>query len=501
MLRRCGASLLPKIHGVGHVFWRTKQESPVDRGMKTPLLTERPYPLSEVVRRMVRIRCKFEDSADLSERALLRGEYKYYTGKPCDIRHSDTADLVAVVECSSFFGFWDNKLLRLVEGVLLDRVLTLEPLELMLLFKSLSALSMTGTDLYSDVCDQLTTLAGDGALTFDEIVSLIGAAVRTTPQNMLRHLLGTHILPKLGAIETATQAIAVLRGMSIIESMGDPAMDTRLRDAARSLHLRVIADADDLTCTEIAEAVHYCAMSGVVNPDDDRKGGSLLVKKLADVFVAKADKADGSSVATLVETISAFDDRFVLRISERILRIHSTMSHAQHGAVLEAVSELSNRLARPADLPVVGELLHALIEAHGHVVRDTSYPTDVRAAVRSLETLSRLRVETRKQLLSHYHHAVQQVLSVLVARAPSLSGAECAAVLQSVVRVGISAGDAIQQTVLTRLERVAELVTPDAAATLLSELRAVPPLPTSAARARMQHVVLKAVLDRADGVV
>eukprot|EP00672_Neobodo_designis_P014780 CAMPEP_0174858060 /NCGR_PEP_ID=MMETSP1114-20130205/41248_1 /TAXON_ID=312471 /ORGANISM="Neobodo designis, Strain CCAP 1951/1" /LENGTH=52 /DNA_ID=CAMNT_0016092945 /DNA_START=8 /DNA_END=163 /DNA_ORIENTATION=+ len=49
------------------------------------------------------------------ERGLLRGEYKYYTGKACDMRHASTADMVAAIECCGFFGFWDNKLLRLVE--------------------------------------------------------------------------------------------------------------------------------------------------------------------------------------------------------------------------------------------------------------------------------------------------------------------------------------------------------------------------------------------------
>lgn len=67
----------------------------------------KPVALGEIVRRMVQVRARYNETVNDGERTLLRGEYKYFSGKLCELRAAQTADLVAYLECAAFFGFWD----------------------------------------------------------------------------------------------------------------------------------------------------------------------------------------------------------------------------------------------------------------------------------------------------------------------------------------------------------------------------------------------------------
>lgn len=114
----------------GHVFFRTQLKTLQQKAAQTPLLQERPYPLAEIVRRIVRVRIKYQETDDEQERALLRGEYKFYTGKGVHLRDAQTADLVAMISCAAFFGFFDTALVDRVLGQVLSRAEELSSLEL-----------------------------------------------------------------------------------------------------------------------------------------------------------------------------------------------------------------------------------------------------------------------------------------------------------------------------------------------------------------------------------
>lgn len=67
----------------------------------------KPVGLGEIVRRMIQVKARYRETVNDGERTLLRGEYKYYSGKLCELRAAQTADLIVYLECAAFFGFWD----------------------------------------------------------------------------------------------------------------------------------------------------------------------------------------------------------------------------------------------------------------------------------------------------------------------------------------------------------------------------------------------------------
>jgi hypothetical protein len=492
MLRRTLVFGKSKIHGAVTVHWRTHQQSSVDRGMKAPLLTERPYPLSEVVRRMVRIRCKFEDSTDFSERALLRGEYKFYTGKTCDLRSADSADLVAVVECASFFGFWDNKLLRLTEDLLIDRVASLEPLELMLLFKALPKLNLTASDLYRDVCDRIILIANHGALSFDEVLVIVGAAVRTTPPRVLRHLFAHHVLPRIEAIDAQDHAVAVLRGLAFIDPSDEPALEKACRDAARAIYNQLVGVVSQLSAGEIAEAAHYLALLGIVDsPATSRSFSSSFLERLRE--------ADVSALVTMIEVMTPLDHTFVTSASERVMEVDEMMTPAEHAKCLEAaVQSLQGYgVARRAPAQAVSLLTH-LLEHHARVMSNTAHPYETAATMQSLEVLAALPDEWRH--FPGYSAAVRQCIAAIAAHTARLSLTDCVRALQCAVRIGPSFGEAVLHAVLNQLCATAERSSLDRVGDALRQVRALPPLPSKLAQTKVLLEVLPKLLKQVDGV-
>jgi hypothetical protein len=56
---------------------------------------------------MIKIRRSYDSASDNHERTLLRGEYKFFTGKICDLRGAHPDDMISYLESAYFFGFWD----------------------------------------------------------------------------------------------------------------------------------------------------------------------------------------------------------------------------------------------------------------------------------------------------------------------------------------------------------------------------------------------------------
>lgn len=92
---------------------------------------------------MVRIKKKCISAVshgDDHEHALLRGEYKYFTGKAIDVRGASVTDLIAFVQCCSFFKFYETGSLDRVLEELSLKVTTLQPLEVLALMVAVSDL-------------------------------------------------------------------------------------------------------------------------------------------------------------------------------------------------------------------------------------------------------------------------------------------------------------------------------------------------------------------------
>jgi hypothetical protein len=135
----------------GNVFFRTAVGAVTARAAQTPLLRERPHPLAEVVRRMVRVRVRYEQSADEKERVLLRGEYKFFTGKAVHMRDASVTDLVAAVSCAGFFGFWDTAMLDEALELLFARADELSAVELCQLAQDLPRVDRARSPLMRSV--------------------------------------------------------------------------------------------------------------------------------------------------------------------------------------------------------------------------------------------------------------------------------------------------------------------------------------------------------------
>lgn len=173
-------------------------------------------PLGEIVRRMVQVKARYHETSDVGERTLLRGEYKYFTGKPCDLRAAQTTDIVVYLECSAFFGFWDvGQVDRMLE-VLHQRSMSLwldtssstsssalpgadeiDTEELRRLLLCLPALRKEGCPLYRHLTTLLSSmlthssqaLAEDAVLSPEEACELFLASTAQTPRSFLLALL------------------------------------------------------------------------------------------------------------------------------------------------------------------------------------------------------------------------------------------------------------------------------------------------------------------------
>jgi hypothetical protein len=159
----------------GHMAFRTPLQKVVENEFKvTPLLGERPYPLADIARRLVRIRTKFEATDDTRERALLRGEYKYFTGKPVDLRGAAPSDLVVTLSCFGYWGFWHVPLAERIMDELLKCVTTLNHVEALELVRTLPAIVGTRaaeTSLFQVAVRQLISALED--LSMDDLLSLL----------------------------------------------------------------------------------------------------------------------------------------------------------------------------------------------------------------------------------------------------------------------------------------------------------------------------------------
>eukprot|EP00796_Vickermania_ingenoplastis_P007573 gene7573-5340_t len=278
----------------GYVFWRERILNDLEGTKPSYLHTERPVPIAEVARRMAAVKAKYRDTQDFHERTLLRGEYKYYTGKPCDLRASQTADLVVFLEAAAFFGFWDVSQVDGIVAELYRRSLTesLDPDEVIHLLVCLPQLRKEASDLYRQLSS--LALASVGDLTVEECATLCVASTAYTPDDLLLGMVGT-LEPAVRSLDPPVM-VELLDTLSTLRR-SDPRRPQQLHSIRVLLQEHLVQALDSLTPLELA--VTYASL--VADADVDALSGSSVLqpsvhRKVMDCFAGQVGQACPRSI-------------------------------------------------------------------------------------------------------------------------------------------------------------------------------------------------------------
>uniref|UniRef100_A0A7S1Q4Q9 Uncharacterized protein n=1 Tax=Neobodo designis TaxID=312471 RepID=A0A7S1Q4Q9_NEODS len=391
----------------------------------------------------------------------------------------------------------------MVEQALIDRVAELEALELMLLFRSLPKVHLTGSDLYLDVCDRLAALTDHGDLTAEEIVSIVAAAEPDTPKHILRNMLVNHLRAYVGRVDlSAADALAVLRALAMLDPSSDPREEEQLRDLAGRVVRQLLEGLGTLTASQIGEAAHYLSLLGALEVEFPTRESAELTRALVDAFCAQLHGVDAGAVASMIESVSAADPAFVVRVGDTIRDNHDQFAPDEHATVLEGVVGTANLAVAgrmPAGREAAIDLLKDVLEVHETIVTNTAFDPDARTYLRSVEALAMVDSRLRQRSPQQFNAAARRVLASLAANARSLSASECVRALSAAASLGTAATDAVLDSLLRWLLEAGQCLAPGDVGPILRAAQALPPLPTTRSRTRMTHEVLPKLLDRADG--
>ncbi|KAG5508855.1 hypothetical protein JKF63_05358 [Porcisia hertigi] len=236
----------------GYVFWRQRSLTELEHSKRNYLLSERPVPLGEISRRMARVKSRYEDTRDFHERNLLRGEYKYFTGKLCDLRAARLGDMVVVLQCAAFFGFWDAAQVDQILAELFLQLEGMEAVELVALFACMPQLRRQESALYHRVAAELVPLVPN--LTAEECLAVCRACTAETPPELTETVL--RALAKHQEEISPAQCVEVLDTWSVASA----AVQSRVRDAMDSIQEYVLRHLEELECMDIA--VLYTCLQG-----------------------------------------------------------------------------------------------------------------------------------------------------------------------------------------------------------------------------------------------
>ncbi|KAI5691898.1 hypothetical protein MNV84_02293 [Leishmania braziliensis] len=278
----------------GYVFWRQSSLTELEHSKRNYLLSERPVPIGEVSRRMARVKSRYEDTRDFHERNLLRGEYKYFTGKLCDLRAASLGDMIVVLQCGAFFGFWDS---AQVDRILAELFLQLEEMkavELVALFVCMPQLRRQESNLYHRVAVELVPLVPD--LTTEECLAVCRACTTETPPELTESVLRE--LAEHSEEITLTQCVEVLDTWSVVPA----AVRFRVRDTMECVRQRALRHLEELECMDIA--VLYTCLQKEANADGaDSILSEALQQRLLKVFIRDTSRTCPRSTAMLFSAV------------------------------------------------------------------------------------------------------------------------------------------------------------------------------------------------------
>ncbi|CCW71753.1 unnamed protein product [Phytomonas sp. Hart1] len=246
----------------GYVFWRQSTLIELEHSRRNYLMSERPVPVSEIARRMVRVLKRYEETRDHHERNLLRGEYKYFSGKICDTRGARSSDLIAFLKCCNFFGFWDTaQVERIMQEIRLKRD-SIAANELVELFLCLPGLRKQNSDLYHDAAEKLAGLVPE--LTTQECISVCEACTESAPISLLHNVL-------LG-IKQGVNDLTASQLVNVIDTIGSAPQPIRQNflQLLEELQTKALAMSNELDCVDIAVLYTALKSHGDCNEHDEK---------------------------------------------------------------------------------------------------------------------------------------------------------------------------------------------------------------------------------------
>ncbi|KAH9582314.1 hypothetical protein LSM04_000454 [Trypanosoma melophagium] len=288
----------------GYVFWRQSTLVELEHAKRSYLLSERPLPIADVARRMVRVKSRYLDTNDFHEQNLLRGEYKYFSGKLCDIRHSRPEDMIAYVECGAFFGFWDTAQMDRVMDELGLKLEELGPAELVHLFISLPSLRKQGSLIYQNVARALVEAVPD--LSLEECMQVTAACDETTPQELVHNLMRA-FEPKVtrGGL-TASQAVELLDMLGA----SSPTMQQEFESLFDDIRQAAVDGMNTLSLMDIAVLCTSLKMRGALD--------SAIETNAQHQFLSRLDESCARSTAMMFAAVTS-THAFSQAMEERVV--------------------------------------------------------------------------------------------------------------------------------------------------------------------------------------
>ena len=361
----------------GYVFWRQSTLAEVENARKNYLLQERPFPLAEITRRMIRTRNRYQATEDFHEKNLLRGEYKFFSGKVCDLRGASTADLVSFLESGSFFGFWDTQQIERVLEQLRLQLGDLEPNELVHLMKLLPGLRKHSSAAYEEVAAALVEHV-DG-ISDEDCIALLDACSVEDPPILIHNL--------LRAIEeaplTPLQFVSVIGALSVLPQETQAVYD-RLKHHAEVSVLDALPSLSVAQISAVADALHSMGSSelGISDPLPE-----ATARRLQGEFLKRLTECDPHSLAMMfyacgsVQFALAAEDRVLFfatdfeplelfAVVSWYLEALAAMGHAAAGAGPKEAAAVAQR--RGPIVSVLNDLLDVLVT---HLEAGDSYFT------------------------------------------------------------------------------------------------------------------------------
>lgn len=321
----------------GYVFWRQRSLTELEHSKRNYLLSERPVALGEIARRMARVKSRYEDTRDFHERNLLRGEYKYFTGKLCDLRAARLGDMVLVLQCAAFFGFWDAAQVERILGELFLQLESMEAVELVALFACMPQLRRHETPLYPRIAAELVPLVAD--LTLEECVTVCRACTAETPAALTERVL-RELAAHVGEL-TPAQCVEVLDTWAVAPA----AVQQRTRDDIESVQERAVDGVAELECMDVA--ILYTCLQGEAMSES-------LQRRLLSAFTRDLPRTCPRSTAmlfTAVRGTHALALELAQQMADRVLFLSTDFSPAELLAVLRVYVEgLTSLCAVAAEL-------------------------------------------------------------------------------------------------------------------------------------------------------
>ncbi|CBZ25334.1 conserved hypothetical protein [Leishmania mexicana MHOM/GT/2001/U1103] len=408
MLRR--SSLWLSKRTPGYVFWRQSSLTELEHSKRNYLLSERPVPLGEISRRMARVKSRYEDTRDFHERNLLRGEYKYFTGKLCDLRAARLGDMVVVLQCAAFFGFWDAAQVDQILAELFLQLEGMEAVELVALFACMPQLRRQESELYRRVAMELVPLMPD--LTTEECLAVCRACTAETPPELTEPVL-RDLAERLEEISPA-QCVEVLDTWSVLPA----AVQRRVRDVMEPVRQRALCHLEELECMDIA-VLFTCLRGAVSVGGADPILSEALQRSLLRAFVRDMSRTCPRSTAMLFSAVHGTHSlalELAQQMADRVLFLSTDFTPAELLAVfrvyvegLVSLSALSAELraprtsALPAGTASSADATAAFHGSHSSAVLLTSPPSlsplpsaarqrvlEMEQAAQSLSTLQRV---------------------------------------------------------------------------------------------------------------